>query len=167
MVSKRLNAKGRRESGAFAPIPCAVLSHANFIKLTMKATRLLFDLCSQLNFNAGGTANNGNLTAALSIMKHRGWKSPETLSKAVSELRYYGFIIQTRPPGRNICALYAIAWWSVDDCHPDVIQTKIPSNEWKHEKPKFKYKKSLIRFFDPINTKSVLAGNFRTGTCHD
>lgn len=164
MARDRVKAKGRRESGAFVPIPCAVLNCANYKKLTPRATRLLFDLCGFLNFKKGGTVNNGNLSTALTVLKPFGWKSPDTLSKAIAELRYYGFIIQTRPGGRNQCSLYAVAWWAVDDCHRDVLPTKAPSMEWKTEKPlfKFKTKNPQIRYFGKVNTKIELTGESKT-----
>lgn len=39
--------------------------------------------------------NNGNISAALSDMKHRGWASSATLAKALYELRAMGFIAVT------------------------------------------------------------------------
>jgi hypothetical protein len=54
--------------------------------------------------------NNGNLSAALSDMKHKGWTSPATLSNALYELRVMGFIAVTRAGGlkmgTRICQLY-------------------------------------------------------------
>ncbi|MCY0389136.1 hypothetical protein OVY01_18480 [Robbsia sp. Bb-Pol-6] len=39
--------------------------------------------------------NNGNISAALSDMKHKGWTAPTTLAKALYELRAMGFIAVT------------------------------------------------------------------------
>jgi hypothetical protein len=54
--------------------------------------------------------NNGNISAALTDMKHKGWSSAATLSKALYELRTMGFIAVTRMGGLKIgtrvCTLY-------------------------------------------------------------
>lgn len=54
--------------------------------------------------------NNGNLSASLSDMKHRGWTAAATLSKALYELRAMGFIAVTRAGGlkmgTRVCTLY-------------------------------------------------------------
>lgn len=69
------------------------------------AVKLFMDMRASV----GGT-NNGNLNATLSEMKHRGWSSPATLSKALYELRALGFIAVTREGGLKmsgrVCALY-------------------------------------------------------------
>ncbi len=54
MGRKGINAKGRREGGAFVAMPCAVLDHPNFIRLTPKGVKLLMELCSQLRMKQGG-----------------------------------------------------------------------------------------------------------------
>jgi len=139
MVRSRLKAKGRRESGAFVPLPVSVLNHANFTRLSPKAVKLLLDLCSQLRFKQGGAVNNGDLCAAFSVMQARGWKSEETLANAVSELLHYGFVSVTRQGGKNRCYLYAVTWWAIDECSGklDVKETPVPTNDWRHEREDF------------------------------
>ena len=125
-------AKARRESGAFAPVPCRVLSSEEFAGLSTKAVKLLFDLVSQLRFGAGGTKNNGDLTATWSIMRHRGWRSRDTLYKALLELEATQFVVKTRQGGLNMCSLYGITWWAIDECGGklDVAPSRVPSNAW-------------------------------------
>lgn len=57
-----------------------------------------------------GSTNNGNISAALTDLKRRGWNSSATLTKALWELLAVGLIAQTRGGGpRNMsrdCALY-------------------------------------------------------------
>lgn len=69
------------------------------------AVKLFFQLRSTVT----GT-NNGNLSATLSNMKHWGWSSTATLSKALYELRALGFIAVTREGGlkmgTRVCTLY-------------------------------------------------------------
>jgi hypothetical protein len=69
------------------------------------AKALFVDLRSLVN----GT-NNGNLSAALSDMKHKGWTAAATLSRALYELRAMGFLAVTRAGGlkmgTRVCQLY-------------------------------------------------------------
>jgi hypothetical protein len=154
MARTRLKAKGRRESGAFAPIPCSVLNHANFKRLSGNAMRLLMELVSQIRFKEGGTINNGDLTIAWLILKERGWKSKETIQNAILELLHYGFVVLTRQGGRNLASLYAVTWWAIDECKGklDVSETRVAPNDWKTEKEPWqrpeRKNKSLPRFSD-------------------
>ena len=136
MVTNRLKAKGRRESGIFVPFPCSVLCHPNFTRLSAKAVKLLMDIVSQLRFRSGGTCNNGDLTATWTILKERGWKSRDSLHLSLQELLYYGFIKLTRQGGRHLPSLYAVTWWAIDACGGklDIPETRAPSNEWKTDK---------------------------------
>lgn len=69
------------------------------------AKTLFFDLRERIN-----GSNNGNVNAALSELKHKGWKAPATLSKALYELRVMGFLSVTRAGGlklgTRVCTLY-------------------------------------------------------------
>lgn len=135
MALSRQKAKGRRESGAFIPLPVSVLHHPNFSRLTAKAVKLLMDLCSQLRFKKGGSVNNGDLSAAFSLMQPRGWRSEETLQNALDELLHFNFLTRTRKGGKNLCALYAVTWWAIDECNGklDIRETRAPSNQWKND----------------------------------
>lgn len=152
-------AKNRRAEGPFAPIPCSVLNHDNFKKLSSKAVKLLMDMVSQLRFKNGGTVNNGDISVAMTIMKDRGWCSKESLNYALRELTYYGFVQLTRQGGRHKASLYAVAWWAIDECGGklDVRETRVPSKEWQQSKkkwrrPKRKTKlKTVPRFSTEIN----------------
>lgn len=154
---KRLAAKGRRASGTFVPFPSSVLDHPNYIKMSSKAKDLLMDLCSQLRFKNGGTVNNGDLAAAVSILKERGWKSNESIDFAIKELLHYEFIILTRQGGRRRCNLYGVTWWAIDECKGKLdakFEPRTTLNLWA--KPKEKWKrpkrklKSVPRFAENI-----------------
>jgi hypothetical protein len=139
MARNRIKAKGRREVGAFVPLPCSVLNHPNFCKLSTRATKLLMDMLSQLRFKEGGTVNNGDLCVAWRVMQQRGWRSKETLTFALKELLYYGFVSITRQGGRHRCSLYAVTWWAIDECGTklDVAAGRVPSNDWKQERKRW------------------------------
>ncbi len=136
MAHTREKSKGRKESGAVAVIPHRVLNHPDFLILSSSAIRLLLELVRQYN----GHSNNGDLTAAWAVMRHRGFNSPTTLSKAVSELLKMQFIQRTREgrfinPGKQ-CALYALAWKSIDEClgkYLEVAPTLKPSRAFSAE----------------------------------
>jgi len=141
MVRTLLNAKGRRESGAFLAIPFSVITSDNYRKMSAKGVKLLIDLASQLRMKRGGTINNGDLCITAKVMKECGWNSRESLYMARNELIHYGFIEKTRIAMQiNQCHLYAITFYSIDYCNGklDVKETKVPSNLWKQAKRKWK-----------------------------
>lgn len=139
----RIKAKGRRESGKFVPFPISVLTHTNYINLSLAAHKVLTVLLTQLRFGKdGGAINNGDLCATWSIAK-KFMGSEETLAHGIKELIYYGFITKTRQGEalRNDKPnLYAVTWWAIDGCNGklDVKPTNVPTNDWKQDKPKYK-----------------------------
>jgi len=99
----------------FAGIPHIVLDQPDFLRLPNRARALLLDVVYQFN-----GYNNGDLTVAFGFMSKRGWRSKETLSKAVSDLVSANLIIKTRQgrfqnPGAS-CDLYALSWKPIDEC---------------------------------------------------
>lgn len=65
-------------------------------------------------------SNNGDLSATRSMAKDWGVSSPNILQKALTDLLNGGWIIQTRSSvfsrHGSRCALYALSWYSIDDC---------------------------------------------------
>ena len=93
---------------AHVRIPLEVLQSPAFVALPASAVKLYLDMLSHLR----GT-NNGNINAALSELKHRGWRSPTTLAKALRQLEAVGLIAKTRETtgvhrGSKLCNLYRI-----------------------------------------------------------
>jgi len=170
MPRKILKAKGRREGGAFVPMPCDVLSHQNFMILTGNALRMLMYLCSQLRFKKGGTINNGDLCATISMMREQGWSSNESIQFALKELIYYGFIVISRQGHRKRCSLYAITWWAIDECNEklDIHPTAIPLGYWKESKKKWKRPKRKDKsIFDVIKSVPRLSEVMCRNTGHN
>lgn len=99
------NRKPKDPNGRHIRVYCTLLDCAAYRVLSFAAKALFTDLRSYLN-----GSNNGNLSAALAILKHKGWTSPSTLSKALYELRALGFIAVTRAgglkQGGRVCTLY-------------------------------------------------------------
>lgn len=125
----RAKATGRREGGGFMLIPHAVLDCPNYIDMSWPAKALVADLARQYN----GHSNNGDLTAAWRIMAKRGWRSKDTLHRALRELQDNGLIQLTRQGGRNACNLYAVTWAAIDECKGklDYGPTNTPSGLWR------------------------------------
>jgi len=127
MVS-RLKVKGRREKHQFVGIPKVCMQHLNYIELSMPAKVLLWELCYQYN-----GYNNGDLCAAFSILKGRGWRSKGTLGRAIKELKERQWIIVARQGGRNQCSLYALTFQAIDECKGklDIYPSNVASSDWK------------------------------------
>lgn len=141
-MSKRQNAKSRRESGTFFALPHQVMDCQNYLRLSYKSIKLLTDLGRQFNGK-----NNGDLCAAYSIMRKRGWRSKSTLEEALKELNYYGFILLSRQGGRHKASLYALSWLGINECKGklDIQETIVAPGHWKDEKPSFTPKRKQIK----------------------
>lgn len=124
-IDKRARHTGRRSTAPFLNIPKEVLGGEAYLSLGGWQVKLLVDIASQFTGK-----NNGDLTAAWSIMKERGWKSPGTLNKALKDLLDAGLIEETRSGGRHRCTLYAVTWRGIDECKGklDVNPKIAPSN---------------------------------------
>jgi hypothetical protein len=130
-------ARNRTERGGYFGIPHAVLDSPNYRALSAQAIKLLIDLGRQF---LGG--NNGDLAAAWTMMVKRGWKSRDTLGRALAELLHFGMIEKTRQGGLNRCSLYALTWQPIDDCRGklDVSATVLASRLWKIPKPPMEHR---------------------------
>jgi hypothetical protein len=129
VTRSRRRLKGRSDFVPFVAWPRDVADSDAYRSLSAYAIKLLNDLYFQYR----GT-NNGDLSAAWGIMQRRGWKSRDTLHKALYELLAKGMIEKTRQGGRNRCSLFAVTWKPIDECKGklDVPATRTPSGLWKH-----------------------------------
>ncbi|MDB6063325.1 MAG: hypothetical protein JWM78_3428 [Verrucomicrobiaceae bacterium] len=135
MARNRVRVKGRSEAGRYAGIPHAVMLHQDFIALPPNAIRLLLEMARQYNGH-----NNGDLSAAWTLMQKRGFNSEPTLNKALHKLLQLSFLVRTREgrfmnPGR-LCALYALTWQAVDDCpgkNLEILPTSLPLRRFTAE----------------------------------
>ena len=134
-MASRIKVQGRRITGRFIGLPHVVVKNKDYIELSYKSKALLIDLMLQYNGK-----NNGDLTAALAILRDRGWKRQATVGEAVKELIDANLIIRTRegqfrnPFSR--CALYAITWQPIDDCKDkdlNVNPTTTPPRKFSFE----------------------------------
>lgn len=62
-----------------------------------------------------------------------GWRSRDTLERALHQLIDAGLIELTRQGGLNRCSLYALTWHAIDECGGklDVPATRVASGLWK------------------------------------
>ena len=116
MARNRGRTKGRGGVKSFGGLPKAVWLHPDYSTLKSgNAVRLLMDFACQYNGR-----NNGDLTAAYSVLRGRGWRSQDTINNAVEQLIDAGLVVRSRegrfcnPGGR--CHHYALTWLSVDEC---------------------------------------------------
>lgn len=133
----RLRHKGRSESGGtFTAIPHAIQDCANWRQCSATAIKMLCDVARQYNGR-----NNGDLCAALSVLRPYGWTAPETVLWALRELRHYGFLLLTRQGGLHAPSLYAVTWKPIDDCGGKLTCAKpspVPPGDWKQPRERFK-----------------------------
>ena len=144
MTKRTANRKGMKPNGrgqhyprGFAGIPRIVLDTDDFRQLPATAKVVLFALAYQYQGN-----NNGDLTAAHSVIKRWGIASKTTLGNAVETLLKADLIVRTREgrflnPGGQ-CALYALTWQPIDECNGklDVAATRRPPRAFSLEKIK-------------------------------
>jgi hypothetical protein len=89
---------------------------------------LMFDLLAQYN-----GFNNGDLSAAWTVMKPRGWRSEATLNKAKKQVLASGLVVETRKGQRpNKCSLYGLTFYTMDECQrkTDIRPGEFPFGRW-------------------------------------
>ena len=116
--------------GRHIRVYCDLLNAPAYRVLSFAAKALFVDLRS-----AVGATNNGNISAALSDMKHKGWTSSSTLSRALYELRALGFIAVTRGGGlklgTRVCTLYRFTDLEVYPLPKIGIEAVKPTDDYK------------------------------------
>lgn len=102
--------KGAKFDEQFVGIVRSVFDSGAYSQLSPHACKLLLDVACQYRGD-----NNGDLTAAWSVMSKRGWRSRTTLWRCKQELVELGFLYVTRI-GRmpNTCELLALTWFRLD-----------------------------------------------------
>ena len=98
--------RGRDPRGRHVRIYCDLLNSHAWRCLSFSARALFVDLRASLGKN-----NNGDVSAAYSDLRHRGWRSKTVLARSLHELLALGFIDRTRTGGvefgSKVCSLYA------------------------------------------------------------
>ena len=144
MSVTRLKAKNRRDSRPFLRVPRHLVDSPEYANLSAIAVKLMIDLQAQYRGN-----NNGDLSIAWKLMKPRGWKSKDTLYRAIGELQDLGFAMVTRRGGRRIPTLYALTYLAIDECNGklDVRSINTAPDTW--EKKSFASREAGIPVYKP------------------
>lgn len=124
--------RGRRASGSYSKLVHAHFESDEYAELSARAVKLMVDFLCQYR-----GSNNGDLTAAFSIMKKRGWRSKSQLALATDELIRYGWLIVSRQSmKRREPTLYALTCFGIDPCGGklDIAANPVPPNLWKRER---------------------------------
>ncbi|MEM8940732.1 MAG: hypothetical protein AAGC91_01165 [Pseudomonadota bacterium] len=116
--SRGMLSNGRKAgTGTFLRAPHDLFVHPDYLALSKPARAFLWDFGSQYQYRK----NNGNLSAAPSIMAAYGYSKP-TIHRLVRELLLYDWIRVTRTPMHpRQCYLYALSWIDLDDWGGDPI----------------------------------------------
>lgn len=156
-AGKRIRyAKEKRDPGGFVPLPNIVIRSDQFTHLSAHAVKLLVDLLAQYR-----GSNNGDLCCTWSMMQPRGWRSRDTLAKALAELMERGFVTQTRQGGRHAPSLYGVTFYALDEQPKfDVRGKEFPRGAWARTaltpaKPSNSCPAGRVNS-SPINTPAVL-----------
>lgn len=130
---KKRMAGARGGEGRFISVPAMVLDSPAWAALSGNEKGLLMDIAAQF-FGS----NNGALDCTWSRMCTRGWRSRDTLSKALSGLIEKRFVVLTRQGGKRVCNLFAVTWREIHECggRLDVAPTRVPSHAWRDWRPK-------------------------------
>lgn len=103
--------KEKRVEGRYIALPHQVIDSPSYRALGHPARALLIDIARQYS----GT-NNGRLVACAKYLQPLGWRSNDTVGRALTELKEAGFLVETRMGMRpNRAAWFALAWYSLDD----------------------------------------------------
>jgi hypothetical protein len=110
-MSKRYKASSlKRDGKLFVALPYVVLDSAAYRSVGHPARSLLLDIARQFNGH-----NNGKLVACAKYLKPLGWKSNDTVSRALRELVAVDLLIETRKGARpNKAAWFALGWYQLD-----------------------------------------------------
>lgn len=130
MARSRAKNKKRSDAGQYFVIPHHIMDYPDWQRLTPNAIRLLLELLKQYNGR-----NNGDFTAAWTIMQKRGFHSQTTLNDALKCLMDLQYIIRTREgrfcnPGKR-CALYAVTWLPIHDCPGKDLEISATSEPYR------------------------------------
>lgn len=128
MAHTRERMKGRRTRRRFAMFFHDVFTSPEYAQLSPRAVKLLVDIAVQFN-----GSNNGDFSAAWSVMARLGWTSKDQLYKALAELERGGWIIKTRQGWNRAPNLYAVSWLGINSCGGklDLPPDPVPKHLWR------------------------------------
>ncbi len=102
--------KDKRDGDRYMALPHVVIDSAVYRSLSHPARSLLIDIARQYTGN-----NNGKLVACAKYLRPLGWKSNDTVTRALMELKDTELLIETRLGMRpNRAAWFALGWYALD-----------------------------------------------------
>jgi len=123
-----------QQNGGLCSIPKHVINGPDCVALNHATHRMLMSLIAEYNGK-----NNGDLSAAKSVISKYGFNSADTISRSINELLSHGLIVKTRsgyagPDGRRLCSLFAVTWLPIDEISdrqgnawiPKITGTRLP-----------------------------------------
>lgn len=126
---KRPKHTGRGAGHSFLQLRHDLLKSREFNALSGSAIKALLFLAAQYNGR-----NNGDLSAAKSMLLAAGWRSGATGRRAINELLDAEFAVVTRHGDRRRCTLYAVTWLPIDECPGKGLERpseRVASDAWK------------------------------------
>lgn len=112
----------------FAQLPRHVYDTDEFAALSFRARSLLLELALQYKGR-----NNGKLCASHSVVRQRGFRSKDQLSKALRELTQGGWILLTRQGGLTKASWYALTYRPIDALPGLEVKPGPALNLWRKE----------------------------------
>lgn len=129
MASRKAHTSGA--VAAHVRISLDMLNSPSFCALSAYEVKLYVDMRSKLR-----STNNGNIDAALTTLRHRGWSSPTTLAKCLRALEAVGLIAKTRATvgvenGSKVCNLYRFTDLDVFEQKQVHVNACKASDDWR------------------------------------
>ncbi len=110
MAKSYKRSKDKRDGDRYMALPHVVIDSPVYRNLSHPARSLLIDIARQYT----GT-NNGKLVACAKYLRPLGWKSNDTVTRALVELKEAELLIETRLGMRpNRAAWFALGWYALD-----------------------------------------------------
>ena len=104
------HSKNKRDGDRHIAFPHVVIDSPSYRGLGYAARALLLDMARQYT-----GSNNGRLVACNKYLKPLGWKSHDTVTRALGELKDANLLIETRMGMRpNRAAWFALGWYTLD-----------------------------------------------------
>lgn len=137
--------KGAGSVEAHIRINLSILESPAFIALDWTARALFLDLRNRMR-----SSNNGNISAALSELRHRGWTSSTTLAKALRQLEAVGLFEQSQGQCHYCAAVLTLGGkWHVEhqlpralgggDGEMNLVAACVPCNLSKRDRTAIEY----------------------------
>lgn len=115
MANGRNAGRGKRDNGRdgdlFLALPGVVLDSPGWRRADHESRSLLIDLASPMHRKGtDGGLPNGGLMADRERLAGLGWRSVDTIRRAIEDLEACGLLVKTRQGGKRMPSLYAVTW---------------------------------------------------------